>query len=262
MHSIFLYSGYYAQTKVRRNKVPFRSNTTVRGRRRGRPPLHSSVNFLTQRRRQLLMRTQTSPPANISEDSKDSVDMKPTPLRSKPYDPRNACPTLASLSHNRLPAASPPSSTEEKKEGDSKSPILSPRPQEEEEREEEEEEDEEVVPVVKKKLRIPCEHCGVVFRKKLALLSHMRSRHKLLKKCPICKQVIKLKDKFGMRAHIEEEHKNEKIHKCDQCDEGYPLLSQLKNHIRDAHESSGEEEEESSEEEEQEEDAEGVYYEN
>ncbi|KAL7635781.1 UNVERIFIED_CONTAM: hypothetical protein RMT77_013598 [Armadillidium vulgare] len=84
-------------------------------------------------------------------------------------------------------------------------------------------------------IRIPCPHCPLTFRKKLALTGHMKLRHKTLKKCPICQESIRIKGKGSMQYHISKVHKDEKNFECDICHLKFTLFHHLKNHKRLMH---------------------------
>ncbi|XP_076033422.1 uncharacterized protein LOC143020685 [Oratosquilla oratoria] len=108
-------------------------------------------------------------------------------------------------------------------------------------------------------IKIKCEYCDTVFRKKAALNAHVKHKHRKMRECPICKEKIKIKGKYGMKFHILKMHKDMSRHQCDECDEAFKLRHHLINHKRMVHElgiSDEETEDEDAEDEEEEEDEE------
>ena len=80
--------------------------------------------------------------------------------------------------------------------------------------------------------RIYCDFCPTRFRKRTAMLTHMRHKHRLMQKCPICNVGIKVKGKYNMKFHILKNHKDINAFACGDCGAVFRLQHHLKNHLK------------------------------
>nr|XP_045584383.1 uncharacterized protein LOC123746708 [Procambarus clarkii] len=85
-------------------------------------------------------------------------------------------------------------------------------------------------------IKLPCDFCNLVFRKRSSLLAHLKHKHRGMQQCPICKEKIKVKSKYGMRFHILKNHRDQPHIQCKKCGESFKLQHHLTNHERLKHE--------------------------
>lgn len=85
-------------------------------------------------------------------------------------------------------------------------------------------------------IKLSCEFCDLVFRKRSALTAHIKHKHRGMQICPICNDKIKVKGKYGMRFHILKSHKDHPHFSCKKCGESFKLQHHLTNHERLRHE--------------------------
>ncbi|XP_018016616.1 uncharacterized protein LOC108673323 [Hyalella azteca] len=86
-------------------------------------------------------------------------------------------------------------------------------------------------PVVKNQ-KFYCDFCPSRFRKRAAMIAHVKHKHKFMKKCPICNVGIKVTGKYNMKFHMLKEHKEVNSFACGDCGAVFKLQHHLKNHVR------------------------------
>lgn len=87
-------------------------------------------------------------------------------------------------------------------------------------------------PPLPKNEKLFCDFCTSRFRKRTALIAHVKHKHKLMKKCPICNVGVKVKGQYNMKFHILKAHKDVNAFACGDCGAVFRLQHHLKNHLK------------------------------